>query len=316
MATYNGATYVSDQVDSIIAQNYSSWKLLVRDDGSCDADTEMIQDMSRWDPRITVIEDDDGRLGVNGNFQTLLESACKRGADYFLLSDQDDVWLPDKLEKQIQKMGELENGSPGMPLLIHSDLEVVGQYMQSMCSSFMRYQGIWHEDDAVPVLLSQNFVTGCTVLVNRKLLDIALPIPGGALMHDWWLALCAAVFGHIGYIDQPLVKYRQHSNNAVGAKHAHEVLRPFSNAFQKRWMEGRANLFNSMKQAQALAERIREYDPENQYLALVEGYASLQYASPIQRLSRLQKLGVHAQSSVRQALLLSRLLCAPRVRDV
>jgi len=161
-------------------------------------------------------------------------------------------------------------------------------------------------------LLTQNFVTGCTVLVNRRLLDIALPIPEEALMHDWWLALCAAVFGHIGFVDKPLVKYRQHGNNEVGAKHFGDFLNPMTGKWKNRWYEGRENLFQSMKQAQALADRIREHDPDNPNLALVEEYASLYGMSPVKRIQRLHDLGVHAQSGVRQMLLLSRLLLTPR----
>ena len=133
-------------------------------------------------------------------------------------------------------------------------------------------------------------------------------------MHDWWLALCAAVFGHIGFIDKPLVKYRQHGSNEVGAKHLNDYLNPCTGEWKRHWLEGRVNLFQSMKQAEALAERIREHDPQNPNLALVESYASLQTLSRWQRVKKIQQLGVHAQSNSRQALLLSRLLLASKTK--
>jgi len=151
------------------------------------------------------------------------------------------------------------------------------------------------------------------MMVNRKLLDIALPIPEDALMHDWWLALCATVFGHMGYIDEQLVKYRQHGGNEVGAKHFNDFLNPISGGWRKRWQEGRDNLFQTMKQAQALAERIREYDPVNPHLPMVEAYASLQYDNPMRRIKKIKQLGIHAQSSARHMLLLSRLLLSQKV---
>jgi len=106
------------------------------------------------------------------------------------------------------------------PLLVHSDLQVVDAGLKPISSSFMQYQRIAHEDDGLRTLLLSNFVTGCTCLLNRQLAELALPIPREAIVHDWWLALCAASAGHIGYIAEPLVKYRQHGANVIGAKSA------------------------------------------------------------------------------------------------
>lgn len=108
------------------------------------------------------------------------------------------------------------------------------------------------------------------------------------------------------------MKYRQHGNNAVGAKRLSAFLNPVTGAWKRRWFEGRDNLFRSMKQAQALAERLREHDPSNPHLPLVETYAMLADVSPFERIRRLRRLGVHAQSGLRQNLLLSRLLLTPR----
>jgi len=313
MAVFNGEYYLREQINSIIHQDYSNWRLNIRDDGSTDHSLKVIGELAAIEKRVVIINDECGNLGAAENFGKLIEYALKLDEAYFCFSDQDDFWMPNKLAKKLAQLKQLEKKHPGKPMLIHSDMMVVDQKLNMMASSFMDYQGIRHErENPLNVLLTQNFVTGCTILVNRALLEIALPVPKEALMHDWWLALCAAVFGHIGYIDEPLVKYRQHDSNEVGAKHFGSFMNPFSGKWFERWLEGRESLFQSMKQAEALAERIRQHDPSNPHLTLLEEYVSLQMVSPLERIKKIRLMGVHAQSSSRQTLLLSRLLLTPK----
>jgi len=314
LAIYNGGDFLKQQMESIAIQDRQEWLLYVRDDVSRDDSLSTIEGLAKQNRRFHVITDTQGNLGAKGNFSSLIDMRVLDSHQYIAFSDQDDVWIKDKLSIQMDAMHRLETAFPRSALLVHSDMSVVDASLGVVAPSFMTYQGIHHEEQQpLKVLLAQNFVTGCTVLVNRKLLDIALPIPDVALMHDWWLALCAAVFGHIGYIDKPLLKYRQHDANAVGAKHLNDLLNPISGEWKKGWLAGRNNLFQSMKQAEALAERIRKHDPNNEHLSIVEAYAALQYDSPMQRINKIKKLKIHAQSSVRQALLLSRLLLTAKV---
>jgi len=315
LAIYNGGSFLVPQLESIGLQDHENWHLYIRDDCSHDNSLQIIENFSSKDDRVHLLKDEKGNLGARGNFAYLMEAHELSPFEYVAFSDQDDVWRHDKLSVQLALMQNMENINPEMPILVHSDLEVVDASLRVIHPSFMNYQDIFHEADALHVLLPQNFVTGCTILVNRKLLDIALPLPEEVLMHDWWLALCAAVFGHTGYINKPLVKYRQHGSNEVGAKHISNFLNPLSGKWKKRWLEGRDNLFQSMKQAQALADRIREHESENPHLGLVEAYASLLDMPPWQRIRKLHDLGVHAQSKTRQALLLSRLLLMPQPRN-
>jgi len=309
LAIYNGGNFLEQQLKSIAAQDYQPWVLYARDDVSGDDSLSTVEEFTKQDRRFNVIADKQGNLGAKANFSSLIEIPVLDSHQYIAFSDQDDVWVKDKLSIQMDAMQRLESKFPGSALLVHSDMSVVDASLDMVASSFMVYQGIHHEEEhPLKVLLAQNFVTGCTMLVNRKLLNIALPVPEEALMHDWWLALCAAVFGHIGFVDKPLVKYRQHGNNEVGAKHIGNFLNPMSGKWKSRWLAGRDNLFQSMQQAQVLAERIRQHDPKNPNLLLVEAYASLQQEAPLQRVKKIQQLGVHAQSKIRQALLLSRLM--------
>ena len=317
LATFNGGLYLKEQINSIISQDYSNWRLYIRDDGSTDNTLKVIDEFVAKDARIVLINDEYGNLGAAHNFEQLIKYTLNSEEMYFCFSDQDDVWLSNKLRKSTALVNNSRVKDAELPLLIYSDMEVVDANLKRISLSFMDYQGLYHAaSNPVHVLLTQNFVTGCTMLLNRRLLDFAFPVPKEALMHDWWLALCAVVFGQIDYIDESLLKYRQHGNNEVGAKHFGDYLNPFSGKWKKRWLEGRMNLFQSMKQAQALADRIREHDPENPHLALVEAYASLHGLSPLKRISKFHKLRVHAQSNSRQALLLSRLLLTPKDKYV
>ena len=315
LATYNGQPYLSEQLESIFQQTCSDFWLYVRDDHSSDETIKIIAHYFDAPERIRV-HDSLGRLGLVGNFSRLLEAACQDRGEYFLLGDQDDVWYPNKLADQLLLMQVLEEKYPGQPLLIHSDMEVVDSSLNQIHPSFMEYQNIRNEDrESLKVLLTQNFVTGCTVLVNRRLLDIALPIPGDALTHDWWLALCAVTFGHIGYIDRPLLRYRQHGSNEIGAKSIRNHLNPLKVNWWKHWLKGRNHLLQSMGQAHALAERIKEHDPENENLKLIGSYASLLTLPWWQRIRQLKRDNIHYQSRLRHCLMLSRLLSFPRQTD-
>jgi rhamnosyltransferase len=316
IATCNGGTFLREQLDSIVPQlPQEDWMLLVRDDVSDDGTMEMLRAYSaRLKDRLKAVGGGE-RLGAKGNFGELLRYAYKCNAQYCFLADQDDIWRRDKIGLQMDFMRKLSRRNPHTPLLIHSDMEVVDVGLRRLHRSFMRYQGIRHEDgDPLQVLLAQNFVTGCTVMINRALLEVAVPIPEEALMHDWWLALCAASLGHIVYVDKPLVRYRQHRKNAVGAKRLLDSLNPLETNWFRHWSAGRRNLQRSMAQAQTLSRRIRAHDTSNPNLERIERYASLPGLAPLQRLRALRELGVHAQSQTRHALLLSRLLSLSRTK--
>ena len=105
------------------------------------------------------------------------------------------------------------------PILIHTDLKVVDNNLNLISPSFRNYQNIEpNPKNLLPRLLVQNFVTGCTMMINKPLRDLIIPIPTQAIMHDWWIALIAASFGKIAYISEPTVLYRQHQQNTVGAR--------------------------------------------------------------------------------------------------
>lgn len=218
LATCNGARHLAEQLDSLLAQTVAGWRLLVRDDGSGDATPAILADyQARFPDRITILPDDGRRLGACANFAALMAAA---DADYLMFCDQDDVWLPEKIERTMAAMRAMEQScGTGLPLLVHTDLSVTNGWMQVVRPSLWRFQ---HTDPSLSShlnrVLVQNYATGCTILFNRAARDLALPVPGAAVMHDWWLLLVAAAFGRVGAINEPLVLYRQHGVNEVGAQ--------------------------------------------------------------------------------------------------
>jgi len=218
MATFNGERYIEEQIESIINQTAENWKLFIRDDGSTDSTVGIIKKFVGQNPgKINYIESAKQHLGAKDNFARLLDST---NGDYFMFCDQDDVWLPDKIELTYERILEVEgkNGK-GIPVLIHTDLKVADENLNICAESFSRYQNLKpRKVKSLNRLLVQNVITGCTVMINRALKNAGLPIPKNAIMHDWWLGLVTSAFGIVDYIDIPTVLYRQHDINEIGAK--------------------------------------------------------------------------------------------------
>ncbi len=213
LATYNGGLYLEFFLRSICNQSYSNWRILVRDDGSTDNTLQILRDFSAaYTNKLLLIEDKLGNIGVRKNFNTILNNCT---AEYVMLADQDDIWLPEKIEKTLEIMLQMNNTKP---LLVFTDLMLIDDEDSIISRSFWRKLGL-NPLNALKFnrLLVGNVITGCTVMINYNLLRKALPIPEEAIMHDWWLGLVASAFGKVAYIKEPLILYRQHLNNVVGA---------------------------------------------------------------------------------------------------
>lgn len=312
LGTYNGGDYLPALLASLRDQDYPHWRLLIRDDGSDDGTPALLD---RWsgDRRIEWLRDDLGRRGAVGNFARLLAAAAAGPGDYFLFADQDDAWCDDKLSRLLEVARVLERRHPDAPLLVHSDLEVVDQNLRPLAPSFMAFQGIRHVDrEPLRVLLAQNFVTGCSCLFNRRLLELATPVPPEAQMHDWWLALLAAAVGRIGFVDRPLVRYRQHAGNQVGAKRLVRELNPLRGGWRGRLAAKRRHFNGTFTQARALSGRLRERGLLTPSLARrIDGYAGLMTQRRLSRLSAAAALRIRRLGWARQGLFLASLLLAP-----
>lgn len=220
MPTFNGEAFLREQIDSILAQEDVDLYLLARDDGSSDATPALLAELAASNDRFTLLCDQRGRLGYAGNFAALLDAALLGEHRLFLLSDQDDLWQRSRAKRQIALLESTAgSGENRTPCMCHSDLSLIDGEGHAISASFLSAMQIRHEAPArqLPTLLSQNFVTGCTVAMNRELLALALPFSANARNHDHWLALCAACYGMLLFDPLPLVAYRQHQHNAIGA---------------------------------------------------------------------------------------------------
>ncbi len=326
MATYQGADYLQQQIDSIRLQTVRDWTLLVRDDGSRDATLEILRRQAALDSRLVVLEDDGLRLGAAMSFARLAQEAYHRGAEYLFFADQDDFWHPEKLDRQLTRMREAEQSCDGpAPSMVYSDLEVCDVELRSIHPSFLRYschgQGGRHP---LKTLLARNFVPGCACLVNRPLLDFALPVPPPALMHDWWLTLSAAAIGRIASLSEPLGRYRQHGRNASGPTGFWAGLNPLLHPWRRRWQQGTAHFRQSVEQVRSLRDRLIERRPQTdpRILELLNRYLQVfdRTTPGPRRLWRLWRLGLPGLRAPRLFLfclctLVARTSLQPTVRE-
>ena len=217
MATCNGEAYLEEQLESLFCQTFQDWHLLVRDDCSEDRTVAILNDYKRRYPdRITLMHDSPKRLGASLNFGALLS---RSSADYIMFADQDDRWLPHKVETTLKKMTDMEERySREKPLLVFTDLTVADEQLQVICGSFWQHRNINPKNTRVNCLLSENVAPGCSMMLNRNLKKIAVPVPEQAIQHDWWIMLLGAIYGKIDFVAAPTMLYRQHGSNDIGAR--------------------------------------------------------------------------------------------------
>lgn len=226
VCTYNGEKYVRDQLQSILDQTRPPDEIIISDDGSTDSTLEIIEEFasSSGGPQRPPwrVETRTKPLGVSGNFASALTKA--RG-EFIALADQDDVWQPDRLEKGLAHFHD------GV-LLVHSDATLIdasgrptGTLMSALGLNSSERLNLL-SGRALDALLRRNVVTGATTMIRSSLLEQALPIPEG-WVHDEWLALVAAAQGGVVFQEDPLIRYRQHENNEIGASKTdyHEATR-------------------------------------------------------------------------------------------
>ena len=216
MPTYNGSLFVENQIKSIYNQTIRPIRLIVRDDQSTDGTNELLLQLKSVYQSWLHILPSTRNVGCTSSINILLDFTS---APYVALSDQDDVWLENKLELSIVEMNCLESFyGKTRPILIHSDLKLVDAELNDLNISYTRKQLLDPSRISPSQISLTNIVTGCTILMNRPLLIRTLPIPPEAIVHDWWIALVASCFGHISFLSSSPILYRQHSSNQIGAK--------------------------------------------------------------------------------------------------
>lgn len=221
MATYNGERHLEEQLDSLMRQSVKDWTLYVHDDGSTDGTPALLARYAANHPQVRVL-DYESQHGACANFLSLLRRV---EADYYLFCDQDDVWDPDKVRMSLDEMRRQEKEAPGKPVVVHTDLLVVDERLQVIDTSYLRYTHLNPQRMGTFAQAVVPFVTGCAMCFNQAARQNALSRPAtAATMHDAWVtAATMSQDGVVALIPRPLVSYRQHGANAVGAREVSKV---------------------------------------------------------------------------------------------
>ncbi|MBU0655682.1 MAG: glycosyltransferase family 2 protein [Gammaproteobacteria bacterium] len=216
LSTWNGERWLPELLDSLEKQTFQDWQLLVRDDGSTDSTLHILVEWGAQHPdKLSDLMTDGVRIGSKHSFSRLVEAST---APCLFFCDQDDIWFPEKVELQYLALRRLAGEYGGeVPLLVHSDLAVVDQRKKLLSASFWESRGFDSAQRKQAYLLN-NVVTGCAAAFNRTAAQMAFPLPQAAMEHDRWLALVCAWFGHVRALQHPLLLYRQHENNQIGAQ--------------------------------------------------------------------------------------------------
>ena len=217
LASFNGEKYIADQIDSLLCQTFQDFKLYICDDCSTDGTYHIATEYEKKHPeRIYASQNKENTGGAKHNF---LQMMIEHKDDYVMLCDQDDVWIPDKIEITLVKMKETEHEfGTDTPILVHTDLRVVSEKLEPISPSFKAAMNANYGKTKLRNQIIQNTLTGCTAMYNRALADLITDTPKFMVMHDWWLILTASAFGQIASIDEQTVLYRQHGDNEIGAK--------------------------------------------------------------------------------------------------
>lgn len=209
MATFNGVRFLATQLDSILNQSHQNIEVVIGDDGSTDGTLAVLDQYAGHYSNVTYYVNEK-RLGYVHNFEQVI-AACR--GDYIALADQDDLWEPDKLKILLALIGARS--------AIFSDASLMDAEGRIYADSYMRHARKNASDvDDLEHYIFENLTQGCTLLFTRELKNQILPFEDHTPGHDWLIGLVARSGGGLGYVSQPLVRYRQHQNNVTGVRGA------------------------------------------------------------------------------------------------
>jgi len=234
VCTFNGARFIEDQLRSILNQTLLPCEILVSDDGSTDGTLDRINAVFADRPhhaqpiRLVVLPARGAPLGPARNFEYALNRAT---TELIALSDQDDIWEPDRLARGtalLREHAETWLVASNTTLIDSTGAPLPGSSFSIFGVRDDELQGL-RSQDVLPALVRRNFVQGMTFILRRDLLDFAGAAPP-PFLHDYWLAICAAAVGRMRILEAPLVRYRLHGGNVVGGGERSAVLRTLKRA--------------------------------------------------------------------------------------
>ena len=205
--------YLEEQVKSLMNQVYKDFRIIIKDDGSNDNSKALINKIAAQNKQVVVVNDHQGNLGVSKCFEVLMRHVT---SDYFMFCDQDDIWMPHKIDNTMAKMKEMEALYPGNAILVCTDSTCVDNSGNVTAKSFFSSQKFKDVVGDEVKMAALNIVQGNTCLMNKKCLDFIKSIPE-IIVYDQWIGILIAHYGHVAYLHEPTLFYRQHMSNVVGA---------------------------------------------------------------------------------------------------
>ena len=257
LSSYNGEQYIQKQIESIMNQSYQNFTLLIRDDGSSDSTRKIINKLSKNNKKI--ISSYGENIGVVKSFLELLKIAPSDNNYVYLFCDQDDIWLPKKLQMTTNHFNNSKNPSK---TLYCSRLKYVDKNLNNLgLSQSPKHIGF---NNAVV----ENIATGCTMAFGHFIRERLLAAdPDKMIMHDWWAYLIACTFGEVIYDSTPTVLYRQHSNTVTPWEPGSVKIRARFKGFVNRVTSNTHQGLQSLNQA---IDFIQTYsDTPEKYISIV-----------------------------------------------
>jgi glycosyltransferase involved in cell wall biosynthesis len=300
LGTYNYGRYLDQFMESLVAQDFAGWVLLVRDDASSDETPALLE---KWRQRLgtqmAILPDSSqSNLGVAGNYSRLLAAST---APYVMFADPDDVWHRDKIRTTLAAMRRAEAArGVGVPCLVHTDLAIVDENLHPVAPSLWRRQGLVpHRGHSLSHMMVENTVWACTAMLNRPLVLLAGPVPVESHHQDWWVALVAAAFGEIVSVPGQTIEWRRHGKNdseitRLGSVFVRTLMAP--TAMRRRLVD---LLDRGRPRVRVFFDRYRERLAPDQ-IAAIEAFLRLPSLGPLAR---------------RNAVLRHRLLFTSRLRS-
>lgn len=203
MTTYNGERFLAQQLDSVIDQTYPIKEILICDDCSTDSTLEILQRYQQQCPLIRVVRNEKNQ-GYVKNFEHAISLA---NSEYVALCDQDDIWLPEKLERLLPLVADCS--------IVYCDSMLVDEAGNSLGRNLSDIKNLAGYKSCLPFAIG-NSASGHAMVMSKSFVLSTMPFPE-FMVYDWWLAFCAACNRGLNYVDQPLVLYRQHAGSIVGA---------------------------------------------------------------------------------------------------
>lgn len=278
MATFNGEKFLKQQMQSILDQSYSKFDLYVNDDGSRDKTLDIIKSFSIKDNRVHVLNIKDNNNGQLYNFDKLMRYVNNMEYEYIMFSDQDDIWYKDKILETLRFMKSKENG----PTLVYTN------YNENNISGSIKnkYDNFFPTEEH-SILLFQNWIMGCTVMINNKLLKYSGSIPPEADNHDNWVMLLALTYGNIFYLDHVTMLHRLHNDNVTNNFKRMNYFKKI-NGFIQDVKKGKEFRIKKLK----LCNRVLRVPLKEKNRLIIEFYNCLKMKNKIQRIKLLRELKI------------------------